>query len=111
MPKNIYVSNISCEVTESELNDLFAPFGTVNTVTISTDRDSGISRGFGLIEMFSIEAGDRAIKELNGRQLHNSAINVKEARSQMNREGFRDRGRPQGWSRPRGWERKGRGGI
>ncbi|VAX21468.1 hypothetical protein MNBD_NITROSPINAE04-1887, partial [hydrothermal vent metagenome] len=61
---NIFVGNLAFAVTETELRDLFEEHGTVNSLRLITDRETGRSRGFGFVEMDNSEA-DSAIKALN----------------------------------------------
>jgi RNA recognition motif-containing protein len=67
MKKRLYVGNLSFETTESDLKELFGQAGTVETVRIITDRDTGRSKGFGFVEMQ--DGGDKAIAEMNGKEL------------------------------------------
>ena len=66
--KNIYVGNLSFGATEEALRTLFEAYGTVDRVSIITDRDTGRSKGFGFVEMAASAEADRAIAELNGRE-------------------------------------------
>lgn len=94
MNKKLYVGNLSYDVTEADLEDLFKKAGTVVSVTIITDRYSGKSKGFGFVEMDSEEGAKTAIKTLNGQTLKDRAINVNEARPPRPREersGFQKR--------------------
>lgn len=77
---NIYVGNLSRDVTEDELRELFTPFGQVASVSIIKDRYSGQSRGFGFIEMPSKAEGQAAIAGLKGKALKDRTIDVSEAR-------------------------------
>jgi len=77
MRKKLYVGNLSFETTETELKDLFTQWGPVETVRIITDRDSGCSKGFGFVEMR--EGGDKAIAEMNGKDLNGRTLTVDEA--------------------------------
>jgi RNA recognition motif-containing protein len=78
MSKKLYVGNLSFQTTESELKELFGRAGTVETVRIITDRDTGRSKGFGFVEM---EAGaDKAIADINGKEFNGRALTVNEAR-------------------------------
>jgi RNA recognition motif-containing protein len=77
---NIYVGNLSYEVTEEELREEFAAFGDVSTVNIIKDKYSGQSKGFGFVEMPLLSAGQAAITGLNGKSLHNRQIAVSGAR-------------------------------
>ena len=83
--KNIFVGNLSFGATEGSLRSLFEQYGTIDRVSIVTDRDTGQARGFGFVEMANDAEGDRAISELNGRELDGRAINVNEARPKADR--------------------------
>ena len=78
MSKNIYVGNLSFETTTAELESAFAAFGQVRRAQVTTDRETGRSRGFGFVEMS--DGGENAIEELNGKQLNGRTITVNEAR-------------------------------
>jgi RNA recognition motif-containing protein len=78
MKKKLYVGNLSFETTESELKDLFGQAGSVETVRIITDRDTGRSKGFGFVEMQ--DGGDKAIAEMNGKEFKGRTLTVNEAR-------------------------------
>ena len=78
MKKKLYVGNLSFETTESELKDLFGRAGSVETVRIITDRDTGRSKGFGFVEMQ--EGGDKAIAAMNGKEFNGRSLTVNEAR-------------------------------
>jgi RNA recognition motif-containing protein len=77
---NIYVGNLSRDVTDSDLKQAFEAFGQVSTASIITDRFSGESRGFGFVEMPSKAEGQAAIDGLNGKDLKGRTLNVNEAR-------------------------------
>ena len=77
---NIYVGNLSYEVTEEDLRLAFEPFGQVDSVNIIKDKFSGQSRGFGFIEMPSAEEAQSAINDLNSTELTGRTLNVNEAR-------------------------------
>ena len=77
---NIFVGNLSYQATEQAVRSLFEEHGTVDRVSIVTDRDSGQPRGFGFVEMANDSEGDRAIAALNGIELGGRALNVNEAR-------------------------------
>lgn len=77
--KNIFVGNLDFSTTESELRSLFASYGTVDRVSIVTDRDTGRSRGFGFVEMSVNAEGQNAISELDGREWNGRALKVNEA--------------------------------
>lgn len=78
--KNIFVGNLNYAATEDEVRQLFEQFGTVDRVSLITDRDTGRPRGFGFVEMPNDEEGDRAIEELNGVDLGGRTLNINEAR-------------------------------
>ena len=78
---NIYVGNLARELTEEELREAFTEFGEVTSAKIITDRDSGISRGFGFVEMAGKSEAQSAITGLNGKELKGRTLTVNEARS------------------------------
>lgn len=78
--KKIFVGNLSFSSTEADVRDMFEQFGTVDSVAILTDRDTGRSRGFGFVEMSDNGEADRAIQNLNGKNLGGRPLNVNEAR-------------------------------
>ncbi len=77
---NIYVGNLSRDVTEGDLREAFEAFGQVATVNIITDKFSGESRGFAFVEMSTKEEAESAINDLNGKELKGREMNVNEAR-------------------------------
>jgi cold-inducible RNA-binding protein len=83
--KNIFVGNLSFGATEDAVRSLFQSYGAVDRVSIVTDRDTGQARGFGFVEMSNNAEADKAIAELNGRDLDGRAINVNEARPKEDR--------------------------
>jgi RNA recognition motif-containing protein len=83
--KNIFVGNLNVGATEAAVRSLFESYGTVEKVNIITDRDTGQARGFGFVEMSANAEADRAIAELNGRELDGRALNVNEARPKTER--------------------------
>lgn len=103
--KNIFVGNLNYSASEDELRQMFEQFGTVERVSLITDRDTGRPRGFGFVEMPNDEEGDRAIEELNGVELGGRALNINEARPRQagggGGGGFGG-GRPSGGGGPRG---------
>lgn len=86
--KNIFVGNLSYEATEHGVRALFEEYGTVDRVSIVTDRDTGRARGFGFVEMSVNAEADQAITGLNGRDMDGRALNVNEALPRENRGGF-----------------------
>jgi len=87
---NIYVGNLSYEITEEDLRQAFEPFGQVESVSIIKDKYSGQSKGFGFIEMPSKAEAQAAIDGLNGKELKGRTLNVNEARPRS--EGSRGKG-------------------
>jgi RNA recognition motif-containing protein len=80
--KRIYVGNLSWNTSEDELRDFFAPFGSVTSVSIITDRDTGRSRGFAFVEMDDADAV-RAIQEANGKELGGRSLRIDEAQERQ----------------------------
>ena len=78
---NIYVGNLSREVTKDDLLEAFEEFGQVESVKIITDRVSGESRGFGFVEMPAEAEAQSAINGLNGKELKGETLTVNEART------------------------------
>ena len=89
---NIYVGNLSNQATEDDLRQAFEAFGQVESVNIIKDRFSGESRGFGFVEMPSKSEAQKAIEEMNGKDLMGRAVNVNEARPKTNRRDSRGGG-------------------
>jgi RNA recognition motif-containing protein len=87
---NIYVGNLSFDVSEENLRQAFEPFGQVSSVTIIKDKYSGQPRGFGFVEMSEQSEAQAAIANLNGKELLGRQMNVNEARPRN------DRGKPGG---------------
>ena len=82
---NIYVGNLSHTTTEDDLRQAFEAFGQVESANIIKDKFSGDSRGFGFVEMPSKEEAQKAIDEMNGKDLMGRAVNVNEARPKTDR--------------------------
>ena len=76
--KKIYVGNLPWRTTDDELKDYFGSYGTVNSVAIITDRETGRSRGFAFVEMDD-EGADKAIREVDGKELAGRPLRVNEA--------------------------------
>jgi len=94
---NIYVGNLSFEVTEEDLKRAFEDFGQVVSVSIIRDRYSGEPRGFGFVEMPAKAETQSAINGLSGKELKGRTLNVNEARPRS--EARRGGGRRGGWGR------------
>ncbi|MFH1147023.1 MAG: RNA-binding protein [Pseudomonadota bacterium] len=89
---NIYVGNLSYDVTESDLEETFAAFGQVETVKIIKDMATNKSKGFGFVEMPDKESGQQAIDGMNGKELKGRALKVNEARPRTQDRGDMRRG-------------------
>jgi len=83
--KNIFVGNLSFSSSEDSVRGLFEAYGTVDRVSIITDRETGRSRGFAFCEMPNDEEAERAINALNGAELGGRKLNVNEARPREER--------------------------
>jgi RNA recognition motif-containing protein len=86
MGKKLYVGNLSYSVDSTQLQELFAQVGTVDSANVIMDRDSGRSKGFGFVEMSQSNEADAAIEKFNGQDLGGRAMNVSEAKPQAPRE-------------------------
>jgi RNA recognition motif-containing protein len=82
---NIYVGNLSFDVTEEDVQAAFEAFGKIESVKVIKDKYSGASRGFGFVEMSSQDEAKAAIAGLNGKELKGRAMNVNEARPRAER--------------------------
>jgi cold-inducible RNA-binding protein len=78
--KSLFVGNLSFQTTESELNDLFKPFGQVGRVNLVKDRETGRARGFAFVEMPNDDEAAKAIAGLDGKQVGGRNLKVNEAR-------------------------------
>lgn len=86
MNKKLYVGSLPYSVTEDELRDLFSAFGEIESVRIITDKFTGQSKGFGFVEMASVEDAKKAIDGMNGKQLNGRTLIVNDARPEQRRE-------------------------
>jgi RNA recognition motif-containing protein len=82
---NIYVSNLSFNVKDEDLREVFAPFGEVTSAKVIMDKMTNQSRGFGFVEMSDDTASKKAVAELDGTNLDNRTIKVMEARPKEDR--------------------------
>ena len=89
---NIFVGNLSYETRQEDLEAAFAAYGSVERVSIVTDRDTGQPRGFAFVEMTNANEASNAIAGLNGAELNGRALNVNEARAREERGGGGNRG-------------------
>ena len=80
MGKKLYVGNLTYGVTDSQLEQMFAPHGTVQSAQVIMDRDTGRSKGFGFVEMGSDKEAQAAIQALNGKEVDGRSLTVNEAR-------------------------------
>jgi len=90
--KKLYVGNLSYDMTDSDLQNLFVPHGTVQSAQVIMDRDAGRSKGFGFVEMDNGDQAQAAITALNGQEINGRSLTVNEARP-----------RPERGSGPRGY--------
>ena len=81
----LYVGNLSFQTSSSDLEELFAGIGGVESASVVEDRETGRSRGFGFVQMSSKEDGEKAISELNGSQFGGRELKVNEARPREDR--------------------------
>jgi len=88
----LYVGNLSFDTSSTELQTLFAQAGTVESVSLIEDRETGRSRGFGFVEMQTKEEGAAAIQQFNGKDVGGRALKVNEAKPREDRTGNRNGG-------------------
>lgn len=92
MGKNIFVGNLSFSVGEAQLQELFEQKGSVDSVTVMRDANTGRSRGFAFVNMATEEEAQKAIEELNGYSLEERNLTVNEARPKPARRQGNSRG-------------------
>ena len=85
MAKKLYVGNLSYATNDDALRTLFEPFGTVESVQVIMDRDTGRSKGFGFVEMGSAQEGQAAIQALHDKEVDGRKLVVNEARPREER--------------------------
>lgn len=85
--KKLYVGNLAFSTTEDDLREMFAPYGSVQSVSLVTDRDTGRSRGFGFVEMANDSEAASAVSALNGKDSGGRSLTVNEARPKAERGG------------------------
>ena len=98
---NIYVSNLSFNTNDAELNELFSKFGTVSSAKVIMDRESGRSRGFGFVEMPNNDEGKDAMLGLNNKEVEGRAMSVSVAKEREERTGGGGGGSRGGYSNNR----------
>ena|SRR5438093_7898427 len=86
MSKKLYVGNLSFQTTENDIRTAFEGCGSVESVSIITDRDSGRSKGFGFVVMDEVEGANKAIATLNGSQLDGRTLTVNEAKPMVKKD-------------------------
>ena len=101
MGAKLYVGNLSFDVESADLEEMFAPHGSVRSAQVIMDRDTGRSKGFGFVEMSSDNEAEAAISALNGREFRGRALTVNEAKPREDRGGGRSFGGGGGGGRAR----------
>jgi cold-inducible RNA-binding protein len=87
MAKKMYVGNLSYNMTNEGLQELFAPFGTVDSAQVIMDRETNRSKGFGFVEMSNAAEADAAMAGLDGKENGGRALKVNEAKPKESRPG------------------------
>ena len=87
MGKKLYVGNLPFSATEDSLKEAFLQFGSVESVNIITDRDTGQSRGFGFLEMATQQEAASAVTRMNGSEMDGRTLKVSEAHAKVPRDG------------------------
>ena len=87
MSMKLYVGNLSFQTSSDDLQQLFSQAGTVESVNVIEDRETGRSRGFAFVEMASTEEGNAAIQQFNGQDVGGRTLNVNEAKAREDRSG------------------------
>ena len=89
MATKLYVGNLAYGVSNTDLENMFTPHGSVQSAQVIMDRDTGRSKGFGFVEMTSTSEAQAAINALNGKEVDGRALTVNEARPREDRGGSR----------------------
>lgn len=97
MNKKLYVGNLPYSATEAQVRDLFAQAGEIENVALITDRETGRPKGFGFVEMVTVEGAQEAIKLFNGYSFQDRNLTVNEARPREERPSFGGGGRDRGF--------------
>ncbi|MBY0529756.1 MAG: RNA-binding protein [Rhabdochlamydiaceae bacterium] len=84
--KKLYVGSLPYSTTEDELRGLFESFGEIESVRIITDKFTGMSKGFGFVEMANADDAQKAVEGMNGKQLNGRTLIVNEARPEQRRD-------------------------
>ena len=85
---SIYIGNLNYEITQEDLNEVLAEYGTVKRVHLPTDRETGRKRGFGFVEMETDAEEEKAIEVLDGAEWMGRELKVNKARPRENRNSF-----------------------
>jgi RNA recognition motif-containing protein len=96
---SIYVGNLSYEVTEADINSVFAEYGSVRRVHVPTDRETGRLRGFAFVEMDSLAQEESAITALDGAEWMGRSLKVNQAKPREERSSFGGGGNRNSFSR------------
>ena len=99
LPKKLYVGNLTYNITDADLQELFGHYGPVQSAQIIIDRDTNRSKGFAFVEMSADADADAAIEALNGHNYDGRNLTVNEARPRESRSGGGGRGSYSGSSR------------
>ena len=93
MNKKLYVGGLAYSVTDEQLQQIFAKHGTVESAKVITDKYTDRSRGFGFVEMGTVEEAEKAIQALNGSQHEGRklTVNISKPREERSGSGYRDR--------------------
>ncbi len=94
MAKKLFVGNLSHDIDENQLQELFETFGTVESSKIIKDRETGRSKGFGFVEMADEQEAQTAIEAMNGKEASGRALTVNEARPRKEHSNVRSGGFP-----------------
>ena len=86
MGKRLYVGNLPFSATEDSMKEAFSQFGTVESVTLIMDNDSGQSKGFGFLELATQQEADNAIAKMNGHEMDGRTLKVSEAKPKADRD-------------------------
>lgn len=96
---SIYIGNLSYDVTQEDIGEVFAQYGTVKRVDLPRDRETGKMRGFGFVEMATEAEESAAIEALNGAEWMGRELKVNKARARENKGGGRGGDRRNNWGR------------
>ena len=86
MAKKLFVGSLPYSATETQLRELFEPFGSVSSIRLISDKFTGRSKGFGFVEFEDDEAANKAIEDVNGKEFEGRTLVVNEARPEQPRE-------------------------